>query len=169
MSELLVNTDILIDATQRPDPSRIVIPNELIGRMPKHAVLVDLSVDPYNCELDPPEVKAIEGMPQGNLDQYVFLPTDSVYEHIPNCVSVKHRRHAVSCYSWPGIHPKGCMATYGGQIRPVLRTILERGGIQQIKTQGRYFERAIGRAMLSNWEGNKTGFNAHKPEKEDKG
>jgi hypothetical protein len=61
------------------------------------------------------------------------------------------------------------MATYGGQIRPVLRTILERGGIQQIKTQGRYFERAIGRAMLSNWEGNKTGFNAHKPEKEDKG
>ena len=167
MQELLARTDILVDATQRPDPSQIVIPNAWIGVMPEHAVLVDLSVDPYNCELDPPEVKAIEGMPQGNLDQYVFLPTDSVYDRIPGCVSVKHRRHAVSCYSWPGIHPKTCMATYGDQIRPVLRTIIDRGGMRNIDIQGRYFERTIGRALLSQWAGDHGTPRTGKPEKED--
>ena len=113
MKEILSRTDILVDATQRPDPSQIVIPNEWIGLMPEHAVLVDFSVDPYDCSANPVEVKGIEGMPQGNLDQYVFMPDDTVYDHIPECVSVKHRRHAVSCYSWPGLHPKQCMALYG--------------------------------------------------------
>jgi hypothetical protein len=32
-----------------------------------------------------------------------------------------------------------------------MRNIIERGGIQNIKPNGRYFERAIGRAMLSRW------------------
>jgi alanine dehydrogenase len=66
MREIISRTDILVDATQRPDPSKVVIPNEWIGWMPEHAVLVDLSVDPYNFEINPPEVKGIEGMPQGN-------------------------------------------------------------------------------------------------------
>jgi alanine dehydrogenase len=169
MEKLLATTDILIDATQRPDPSKIVIPNDWIGRMPEHAVLVDLSVDPYDCTLSPPEVKAIEGMPQGNLDQYVFTPTDPVYDRIPDCVSVKHRRNAVSCYSWPGIHPKQCMAHYGEQIRPIMRTIIDRNGVQEINHHGRYFERAIGRAKLSRWEPFEPGTFSRRPEKEDKG
>jgi len=169
MKEILPRTDILVDATQRPDPSQIVIPNEWIGLMPEHAVLVDLSVDPYDCSANPVEVKGIEGMPQGNLDQYVFMPNDKVYDHIPECVSVKHRRHAVSCYSWPGLHPKQCMALYGAQIRPIFRTIIERGGIQNINPQGRYFERAVGRALLSRWESAESTPSTSKPEKEDKG
>ncbi len=169
MEELLARTDILVDATQRPDPSKIVISNKWVGHMPKHAVLVDLSVDPYDCEFDPPEVKAIEGMPQGNLDQYVFQPDDSVYDRIPDCVSVKHRRHAVSCYSWPGLHPRQCMALYGAQVRPILRTIIDRGGIEKVNLQGRYFERATARALLSQWEATELANGKRRPEKEDKG
>ena len=132
-------------------------------------MLVDLSVDPYDCSIKPPEVKGIEGMPQGNLDQYVFMPDDSVYDRLPKCVSNKHRRHAVSCYSWPGIHPKACMALYGDQIRPIMRTIIDRGGFQNINSHGRYFERAIGRALLSNWESSEPHITSSRPEKEDKG
>jgi len=169
MKELLSRTDILVDATQRPEPDKIVIPNEWVGLMPDHAVLVDLSVDPYDCSANPVEVKGIEGMPQGNLDQYVFMPNDTVYDRFPECVSVKHRRHAVSCYSWPGIHPKQCMALYGAQIRPILRAIIDRGGVQNINSHGRYFERAIGRALLSQWESAEPAPPTTKPEKEDKG
>jgi len=153
MREILSHTDILVDATQRPDPSRVVIPNEWIGWMPEHAVLVDLSVDPYNFEVSPPEVKGIEGIPQGNLDQYVFKPDDPAYERVPASVSSKNRRHVVSCYSWPGIHPKECMEHYGNQLRPVMRMLIEKGGVQNIKPKGFFFERAIGRAMLSRWTG----------------
>lgn len=153
MREILSRTDILVDATQRPDTSRYVIPNEWIGLMPEHAVLVDLSVDPYNLETNPPEVKGIEGIPQGNLDQFVFAPNDPAYEKIPASVSTKNRRHVVSCYSWPGIHPKGCMDLYGNQLRPIMRMLIERGGVQNIRPKGFYFERAIARAMLSNWTG----------------
>ena len=169
MKGLLSRTDILVDATQRPSLSMIVIPNEWIGLMPEHAVLVDLSVDPYNCSTNPVEVKGIEGMPQGNLDQYVFMPDDTVYDRIPDCVSVQHRRHAVSCYSWPGIHPKKCMALYGDQVQPIFRTLIDRGGVQNINPQGRYFERAIGRALLSQWEAIEPISGTFKPEKEDKG
>ena len=153
MREILSKTDILVDATQRPDPSKVVIPNEWIGWMPEHAVLVDLSVDPYNFENDPPEVKGIEGIPQGNLDQFVFKPDDPAYEKIPDVVSTKNRRHVVSCYSWPGIHPKECMHLYGNQLRPVMRMLIEKGGTENIRPKGIYFERVIARAMLSNWSG----------------
>ncbi len=153
MHEILSRTDILVDATQRPDTSKYVIPNTWVGWMPEHAVLVDLSVDPYNFEIEPPEVKGIEGIPQGNLDQYVFAPDDPAYERIPDSVSKKNRRHAVSCYSWPGIHPKECMELYGNQLRPIMRMLIEKGGLQNINPKGFFFERALGRAMLSRWTG----------------
>jgi alanine dehydrogenase len=156
MNGILASTDILVDATQRPDPGKVVIPNEWIAWMPKHAVLVDLSVDPYNCDTEPRETKGIEGIPQGNLDQYVFPPDDPAYERVPDCVSKKNRRYAVSCYSWPGIHPKACMELYGYQLRPIMRTIIEKGGTRNVNPKGRYFERAVGRAMLSRWQQNTT-------------
>ena len=171
MREILSKTDILVDATQRPDPSKVVIPNDWVGLMPEHAVIVDLSVDPYNFNVEPPEVKGIEGIPQGNLDQFVFLPNDPAYERIPELVSKMNRRHVVSCYSWPGIHPKECMDLYGNQLRPVLRLLIEKGGPKNIRPRGTYFERAISRAMLTNWTGSeksefvKTTNNNHRQDK----
>jgi alanine dehydrogenase len=152
MLENLRQTDILIDATQRPDPSRCVIPNHWIGEMPAHAVLLDLSVDPYQCDQDPKLVKGIEGIPHGNLNKYIFPRDDSAWDTtVPDCVAKTHRRTAVSCYSWPGIYPKRCMHVYGQQVRPLIRNILEAGSLSNIRLRGKYFQRAIARAMLSKW------------------
>lgn len=153
MAEILRRTDVLVDATQRPDPSKPVIPNTWVTYLPEHAVLLDLSVDPYNCSADPPYVKGIEGIPQGNLDKYTFTPDDPAFDLLPDCIDTTHRRHSVSCYSWPGIYPRKCMLLYGRQILPLLRTLIERGGVENINPQGRFFERAISRAMLSRWKG----------------
>jgi len=152
MQGILSRTDILVDATQRPDPRLPVIPNDWIAYLPEHAVLLDLSVDPYQCNTEPFYVKGIEGIPQGNLDQYVFAPDDPAYGKIPPCIPTRHRRHAVSCYSWPGIYPKACMEVYGRQLRPIMHVLIEKGGIGNINPRGRYFERAIGRAQLSRWQ-----------------
>ncbi|MGE5224417.1 MAG: hypothetical protein ACM3PY_18420 [Omnitrophica WOR_2 bacterium] len=149
--QILKYTDILIDATQRPDPAKPVILNEWIGLMRPHAVLLDLSVDPYNCEPELRSMKGIEGIPQGNLDQYIFTPDDPAYKSIPSCVKTTERRMAVSCYSWPGIYPKDCMDVYGKQLAPLLGEIATLGGVQNIDPNGGFFQRAIGRAMLSNW------------------
>jgi alanine dehydrogenase len=151
MRDILGRTDLLIDATQRPDPSVYVIPNPWISWLPKHTVLLDLSVDPYDCTVTPPEVKGIEGIPHGNLDQYVFPPDDPAYSHLPTCVRTDERRTAVSCYSWPGIYPRESMQVYGRQILPILRTLLEVGGVAHIPSDGTFFKRAISRAMLSRW------------------
>ncbi len=153
MHAILAQSDVLVDATQRPDPSRPLIPNDWIAWMPEHAVLLDLSVDPYHCDGGSRIVKGIEGIPQGNLDQYIFRPDDPAYQNMPSCVDAQHRRFAVSCYSWPGIHPRECMKVYGHQLRPVLRNLIEKGGLDRIDSKGRYFERAIHRAMLSRWQG----------------
>jgi alanine dehydrogenase len=148
MRDILSRTDILVDATQRPDASKPVIPNSWIAWLPKHAVLLDLSVDPYVCDVDKPTVKGIEGIPSGNLDQYVFAPDDPAFERIPECISTENRRYSVSCYSWPGIHPRQCMEHYGKQIRPLIRTLIERGGVENINPKGKFFERALSRALL---------------------
>ena len=128
MRPILELTDILVDATQRVDPSTPVIPNAWVGWLPEHAVLLDLAVDPYDCMVNPPFVKGIEGIPQGNFNQYKFAPDDPVYERISGCFDATNRRHAVSCYSWPGIYPNACMEVYGKQLLPILRITLERGG-----------------------------------------
>ncbi|HSO26910.1 MAG TPA: hypothetical protein VLS48_02490 [Anaerolineales bacterium] len=152
MRHLLARTDILVDATQRPNPSQPVIPNAMVAYLPEHAIVLDLSVDPYNCDQAAISTKGVEGIPQGNLDQYVFAPQDPAYDNIPACFGNEYRRTAVSCYSWPGIHPKKCMQVYGRQLRPVMRTLLEKGGVDNITPEGRFFERAIARAKLSSWE-----------------
>ncbi len=151
MLDLLAHTDLLIDATQRPDPSQPVIPNRWIGYMPAHAVLLDLAVDPYNCDARPAAVKGIEGVPQGNLDQYVFGPDDPTFDTIPPCVDKSHRRWSVSCYSWPGVHPRVCMEQYGTQLRPVLHALIAAGGPASISPAGDDHQKAIAGAMLSRW------------------
>lgn len=157
---ILARTDVLIDATQRPDPSRPVIPNAWIGDMPAHAVLLDLAVDPYDCASDPPAVKGIEGVPQGNLDQTIFAPDDPAYDAIPACVDATQRRWAVSCYSWPGVHPRACMEHYGAQLGPLFKALIAAGGPAGIDPAGDEHQQAalaharsagVAGAMLSRW------------------
>jgi alanine dehydrogenase len=151
MRDLLGRTDILVDATQRPDPSRIIIPNEWVGDLPEHAVILDLSVDPEDRSATPPRVKGIEGIPAGSLDQYVFEPDDPAFDTLPGVIDKRHRRHVVSCYSWPGVHPKESMQVYGSQLLPILARLIQNGGLRNISPTGRYFERAIAVAQLSRW------------------
>jgi alanine dehydrogenase len=150
--ERLRVTDVLVDTTQRDDPSVALIPNEWLVLLPARAVIADLCVDPYELDKDPPTVRAIEGIPWGDLDRYVLPPEDEAWERtVPSSIPNEHRRTVVSCYSWPGVHPVECMSLYGRQLAPLLRTLLERGGPQDLRADGDDRERALLRASLDVW------------------
>jgi alanine dehydrogenase len=148
MRELFKDTDILVDATYRRNPSKPVVPNDWIAWLPDHTVLVDLAVDPYTLNANPPVVRGIEGIPQGNLDQYIFHPDDPHWcDAIPESISTTERRTAVTCYSWPGIHPEACMHHYARQLLPLME-VLSETGYEDLSPQGNYFQRALYRATL---------------------
>ncbi len=152
MLELLSGTDVLVDAAQRHDAARSLVPNGWIGRLPEHAVICDLVVDPYLLDEVPPTVRGIEGIPQGDLDGYVFPPDHPAWETtVPAGVPNGQRRTVVSCYSWPGVHPEPCMETYGLQLAPLMEALLERGGVEGLRPDGPYHERALHRASLRHW------------------
>jgi alanine dehydrogenase len=159
MRSLLADTDVLVDASQRSDPSRPLIPNAWIGALPSHAVICDLVVDPYL--VDPvqlashlPTVRSIEGIPRGNLDKYVFRPSDPDWcDTIPDGIPTDERRTTVTCYSWPGVRPLQCMELYGMQLEPLVLTLLERGGVDRLRPDGTYHERALRRGCLRTWQG----------------
>jgi alanine dehydrogenase len=147
----LEQTDLLIDATQRVDPTRVIIPNDWVAALPQDAVILDLSVDPYDFSVEPPKMKGIEGVPEGNLDQWVFSVDDPAYGLLNERIRTKNRRVALACYSWPGLQPRECMEVYGGQIEPVLRLILERSVDAWDVETGSYYERAVARAEVTRW------------------
>ena len=151
MQKLFSQTDILVDATQRRDTSKPVVPNEWIDWLPKHTVITDLAVDPYLLEIQPPVVRGVEGIPQGNLDQYVFAPDEPGWDNtVPATIPSQNRRTAVTCYSWPGIHPEACMMHYAQQLEPLMGVLL-RKGYDQLSLGGDYFERALYRGTLKYW------------------
>jgi alanine dehydrogenase len=151
LRERLTVTDVLVDATQRHDPSTPLVRNAWLGRLPAHAVICDLVVDPYLLEADPPTVRGIEGIPQGNLDHYVFDVDDPAWDDLPAGIPTGERRPVVSCYSWPGVHPKRCMELYGRQLAPLVETLIERGGFGRVRPDGSFHERALVRGSLRAW------------------
>jgi alanine dehydrogenase len=144
-------TDLLVDATQRPDPTGPVVPNPWIEALPQHAVILDLAADPYAFDTVPPHVKGIEGVPDGNLDQYVFATDDPVYDRMDPRIDTTCRRLALSCHGWPGVEPRACMHVYSRQIGPVLKVILETPIERWDPAHGDHFERAVARAELNQW------------------
>ena len=149
LRERLRDTDILVDATQRHDPSRPLVRNAWLDDLPRHAVICDLVVDPYLLDEDTPTVRGIEGIPQGDLDRYVFDVDDPAWDDVPVVHDV--RRPVVSCYSWPGVHPKRCMELYGTQLAPLLEALVERGGAEALRPDGAFHERALSRGSLEAW------------------
>jgi len=151
MRKLFAETDILVDASQRRDASSPVVPNEWLGWLPGHAVVVDLAVDPYTLDANPPVVRGIEGIPQGDLDQYVFPADDPRWDAlVPASIPSANRRTTVTCYSWPGVHPEACMIHYAQQLEPLMEVLLEKG-YDGLAPDGNYFERALYRATLKAW------------------
>ncbi len=149
VEKLFRQADILVDATQRRDSSKPVVPNEWLAWLPEHAVVVDLAVDPYTLDTNPPVVRGIEGIPQGNLDQYVFAPDDPKWDElVPESIPSQHRRTTVTCYSWPGIHPDACMRHYARQLTPLMQVLLHKGYDGLSLTSKDYFERALYRGTL---------------------
>lgn len=151
LEKLFNEADILVDATQRRNVSKPVVPNEWIAWLPEHAVVTDLAVDPYTLHTDPPVVRGVEGIPQGSLDQYIFMPDDPNWTAtIPESIPTTHRRPTVTCYSWPGIHPETCMRHYAAQVEPLMEALLDKG-YEGLSLEGSYFERALYRATLKGW------------------
>ncbi|MDP1827511.1 MAG: hypothetical protein Q8L48_29845 [Archangium sp.] len=150
LKDRLVQTDVLVDATQRDRADVALVPNAALDWLPAHAVVCDLNVDPYVPTGNPPTVRSIEGIPMGNLDQWLFHPDDPGWMNtIPPGVAHAARRAVVSCYSWPGIHPAPCMEHYGRQLEPLLLRLLERGGAGVLPHDGDVLDRALWRAGLS--------------------
>ncbi len=149
----LAMTDILVDATARRDTSRPLFPNAWLGWLPAHAVVCDLAVDPYLLDDDPPVVRGIEGIPQGNLDQWEFGPEDPAWDRLPPGIPTAQRRTVVSCYSWPGVQPEACMEAYGSQVTPLLKTLIWYGGLPAIGPGVSFHGRALWRGSLRRWLG----------------
>ena len=151
MLDRLERTDLLIDATHRIDPSQPVVRNGWLAAMPPDAVLLDLASDPYIPDGDPPMVKGIEGIPQGDLDQWVFAPDDPAWDGQDAAIATQERRTALSCYAWPGVLPRACMEIYGSQIEPLLTLILTTPVERWDAETGHHEMRAAIRGELSRW------------------
>jgi alanine dehydrogenase len=151
MQMLFSQADVLVDAAQRRDPSVALVPNDWIACLPEHAVIADLSVDPYLLSCDPPVVRGVEGVPMGNLDKYIYYPDDPDWDKtVPPQVNSTHRRVTTTCYSWPGIHPEACMHHYAQQLLPLMELLAARG-YRGLRADGQYFERALHRATIDEW------------------
>lgn len=150
--KILKETDILVDASTRDNPSSYIITNDLISYLKPHAVILDLTADPYLVDINPIQVKAIEGIPTGTLDKPIIYPEDSIYNSIPERVNKDNRRVVVSCNAWPGIKPKECMHLYGMQLFPILQQIIRLDRSEFIDSSDDYFIRAIYRGTIEYFE-----------------
>lgn len=151
---ILGGTDILVDATRRPDATRLIVPNAWLASLPEHAVILDLTADPYEMRETGLQVKAIEGIPHGNLDGFAFHPeTPEPYgqPHIPAGVDTRNRRVTISCNAWPGVVPEACMREYGKKITPYMKLLLQKGFSPDGGSDDPC-ERALFRATIPNFE-----------------
>ncbi len=145
LNKLLSDTDILVDSSKRDDPKKYIISNDQINLMPSDSIILDISADDYDVNINPIQVKGIEGIPTGNLDNYIFYPDDEIYNKLPVQVSSKYRRVVISCNAWPGVNPHKCLDRYEIQLEPFIRLITKLGYNLSINSSDLY-ERALVRS-----------------------
>lgn len=155
LKKIFSDTDLLIDASKRPDPTKYIVPNTLIAYLPEYAVILDICADPYDEKKEPIQVKAIEGIPTGNLEKYIFEVDDEAYDHMPDGVDTSNRRVVVSCSAWPGIDPVDCMSVYGKQIKGFLNVICNKDLDYLNENSENLYERSLYRSTLEYFENNK--------------
>ncbi len=148
LAQLLPDTDILVDATWRSDPSKAIVSNSLVGLLPEHAVILDLTADPYDTKIKPMQIKGIEGIPTGSLAHCVIEPGDLDYGKVPEGVVKDNKRTVVSCNAWPGVYPVEAMAVYGKQLRPFVKLIIQKGTDLEASEDVPLCERALKKASL---------------------
>lgn len=152
MIKILKKTDILIDASTREITSDYIIKNDMVRYLKPHSIILDLTADPYLTDVSPIQVKAIEGIPTGTLDQTVFYPDDKIYDSIPKEVSTENRRIVVSCNAWPGIDALKCMEMYGKQMVPIMKKVFRSDVRNANELSDGFFSRAIYRGSLEYYE-----------------
>lgn len=148
LDSILRETDILVDASKRVDTSEIIVHNESVSLLPNHAVILDLSADSYEPHGFSVQVKGIEGIPTGNLDEYIIEIDSNLYESIPPTLKSQNRRLVVSCNAWPGIEPRSCMDLYSKQIIPFIVLISKKDFSELDLESDDLFERALVRSSL---------------------
>ena len=148
LEKVLPDTDILVDATWRSDPSKAIVSNRLIGFLPEHAVILDLTADPYDTKIKPMQIKGIEGIPTGSLAHCIIEPGDSHYGKVPEGVDKDNKRTVVSCNAWPGVYPVEAMGVYGKQLKPFVRILLDKGIKLEYTEDAGQCERALKKASL---------------------
>lgn len=147
LPDILKDTDLLVDATRRLDFSKCIIPNEYIKFLKEDSIILDLTADPYDTSVVPIYIKAIEGLPHGDLIKYVFEKDDKGYDVIPRGVSTKYRRTTVSCNGWPGTLPKESMKIYEEKLLPFVDIFFKKEHEVDLKSNNN-FERALYRGTL---------------------
>ena len=144
MIPILKETDILVDASKREDISKCIIKNELLGYLPGHAIILDITADRY----DEGQVKPIEGTVVGSLSKMVIYPDDELYNTIPENIDSRNRRTVVSCDAWPGVTPKESILHYEGLIKNYFEILLTKDTDDIERDSDNYFERALYRGTL---------------------
>ncbi len=144
--EELRNADILVDASSRNDTSKYIVENRMIKELPAHAIILDITADPYDFEKQPPQFKAIEGIPTGTLDQIVFKTDDEAYEELKDRMAVIDKRTVVSCNAWPGVAPITSMELYGRQLLPIIKVLINKGHENLNVNSKIYYERILYRS-----------------------
>jgi alanine dehydrogenase len=146
LKDELKNADILVDASSRHDTSKYIVTNQEIMALPLHSVILDITADPYNFEKKPHQVKAIEGIPTGTLDQLLFETNDRAYDEIETCVSTVNRRPVLSCNAWPGAHAFDSMKLYGRQLLPIFRVLISKDLDHLSFDSKNYYDRILARS-----------------------
>lgn len=150
--QILKETDILVDASTRDINSEYIVENELIKYMKPTSVILDLTADPYLTDIEPIQVKAIEGIPTGTLDKMVFYQNDDEYSFIPPGVCTNNRRIVVSCNAWPGLNAVECMKLYGKQLTPVVKMLIRNDVRETNEHSDSFFMRAVYRGSIEYFE-----------------